>query len=123
MPAAVGDTGHGHGQRRPASHVPAEALTAAAKLFRSAGEEERLRLLSLLTEGEWCVTELAQATSANMSTVSQRLSVLRAEGLVARRREGKHAWYRLPDEHIAELITNALAHAGEAQIERGASAP
>ncbi|MDP8970085.1 MAG: metalloregulator ArsR/SmtB family transcription factor [Actinomycetota bacterium] len=90
-----------------------EALANAAKLFRSAGEEERLRLLALLTAGEWCVTELAEATDANLSTVSQRLSVLRADGLVTRRREGKHAWYRLADAHVAGLITNALDHAGE----------
>jgi ArsR family transcriptional regulator len=120
--AAADDIRHGHGDR-PTSRVPAEALTTAAKLFRSAGEEERLRLLALLIEGEWCVTELAQATSANMSTVSQRLSLLRAAGLVARRREGKHAWYRLSDAHIAELITNALAHAGETPIEKGPSGP
>lgn len=96
-------------------HVLPAALTAAATLFRSAGEEQRLRLLALLTEGEWCVTELAQATDAHLSTVSQRLSVLRADGLVTRRREGKHAWYRLADGHVAELITNALAHASEDQ--------
>jgi DNA-binding transcriptional ArsR family regulator len=104
---------HAHGRRRPTSGVSAEALATAAKLFRSAGDEQRLRLLELLAEGEWCVTELAQATEANLSTVSQRLSVLRADGLVARRREGKHAWYRLADEHVADLVTNALAHAGE----------
>ncbi len=109
----AGNIEHAHGQRRPASAVSAEALTTAARLFRSAGDEQRLRLLEFLTEGEWCVTELAQATEANLSTVSQRLSVLRTGGLVVRRREGKHAWYRLADEHVADLISNALAHAGE----------
>jgi hypothetical protein len=49
------------------------------------------------------------------STVSQRLRVLRAEGLVVRRRAGVHLHYRLSDRHVADLVANALAHATELQ--------
>jgi ArsR family transcriptional regulator, lead/cadmium/zinc/bismuth-responsive transcriptional repressor len=59
------------------------------------------------------VTELADATGASLSAVSQRLRVLRAEGLVATRRAGRHIFYALTDHHVAELIGNALAHATE----------
>ena len=67
----------------------------------------------MLGDGERCVSELSEAADATMSTISQRLRVLRAEGLVSRRRAGKHAYYRLADEHVAELIDSALAHARE----------
>lgn len=42
-----------------------------------------------------------------------RLRVLRDEGLIARRRDGNHIYYALADRHVADLIRNALAHAGE----------
>jgi ArsR family transcriptional regulator len=112
MGADDGDGGHGH--PRPALPVVADmAYRRAAGFFRAAGDEERLRLLALLAAGEWCVTDLADVADAGMSTVSQRLRVLRSEGLVARRRDGKHIFYCLADDHVAGLIANALAHAGE----------
>jgi DNA-binding transcriptional ArsR family regulator len=92
---------------------PPRALESAARLFRAIGDHERLRLLAILSEGERCVTELADSVDASLSTVSQRLRVLRAEGLLARRRDGKHVYYSLVDDHVAELVANALAHAGE----------
>ena len=93
--------------------VAEEAYGRAAAVFRVAGDVERLRLLTQLADSEWCVTELAHATGSNLSTVSQRLRVLRGEGLVTTRREGKHIYYSLADQHVAELVHNALAHAHE----------
>lgn len=88
-------------------------LEKAARIFRAAGDASRLRLLEELMDGERCVTELADAVGAGLSTVSQQLRILRSEDLVATRREGKHIFYSLADEHITHLITNVLAHAGE----------
>ncbi|MEM7248166.1 MAG: metalloregulator ArsR/SmtB family transcription factor [Acidobacteriota bacterium] len=85
----------------------------AAALFRAAGDPSRLRLLEILSRGEACVSELASAGNDNMSTVSQRLRLLRSEGLIARRRDGRHVHYSLADEHVAELVLNALEHAAE----------
>jgi ArsR family transcriptional regulator, lead/cadmium/zinc/bismuth-responsive transcriptional repressor len=92
------------------SPVGQAALERAAAFFRAAGDTERLRLLALLGDGERCVSELAASTAAGMSTVSQRLRVLRTEGLVTRRREGKHLHYRLADRHVADLIDSAIGH-------------
>jgi DNA-binding transcriptional ArsR family regulator len=88
-------------------------MERAAGLFRALGDGARLRLLHLLTAGEWCVTEMVEALGEKFSTVSQRLRLLRAEGLVARRRDGAHIFYSLADRHVADLIHNALAHAEE----------
>jgi DNA-binding transcriptional ArsR family regulator len=77
------------------------------------GDPPRLRVLEMLSRGELCVTEIVQATGEKFSTVSQRLRVLRGEGLVARRRLGTHVYYALADRHVADLIHNALAHAAE----------
>lgn len=77
------------------------------------GDGPRLRLLKLLAQGERCVTEIVETVGEKFSTVSQRLRLLRGEGLIARRREGTHLFYALADRHVADLIHNALAHAGE----------
>ena len=68
---------------------------------------------TLLAHREWCVTELVEALRDKFSTVSQRLRILRTEGLVQRRRDGTHLYYALADRHVADLIDNALAHAQE----------
>jgi DNA-binding transcriptional ArsR family regulator len=86
------------------------------------GDGPRLRILLLLSEGEWCVGEIVETVKEHFSTVSQRLRVLRSEGLVVRRREGTHWYYSLANRHVADLIHNALAHADELKP-RSAAAP
>jgi ArsR family transcriptional regulator len=90
----------------------------AASLFRAIGEPGRLRLLHRLCGGELCVGELADEPGGDMSLTSQRLKTLRAEGLVTRRREGKHVYYALSDQHVATLVETTLLHAAEpAQVD------
>jgi DNA-binding transcriptional ArsR family regulator len=96
--------------------VSASAFERAAASFRAAGDPARLRLLHRLDAGECCVTELADASETKISTLSQQLRVLHAERLVKRRREGKHIYYALADDHVRELIRAALVHAGEFEV-------
>jgi ArsR family transcriptional regulator len=103
---------HSHDRALPAL-APDHSLEKAASLFRALGDAPRLRLLSLLTQGERCVSSLVAALDENFSTVSQRLRVLRTEGLVIRRREGTHLYYALADRHVLDLLRNAVDHAAE----------
>jgi ArsR family transcriptional regulator len=89
------------------------SLERAARLFRAMGDAPRLRTLHLLLRGEVCVGEIVTAMGEKFSTVSQRLRILRSEGLVSRRRDGSHVYYALADDHVKDLVSNALAHAGE----------
>ncbi len=104
----------------PAEHPPLpsveldpRALERAVRLFKALGDEARLRTLQMLIGREACVSELAASQQEQLSTVSHRLRLLRAEGLVQKRRAGRHIYYSLADEHVVELIRNALAHASE----------
>lgn len=99
------------------------ALDRAARIFRALGDVPRLRILAVLAQGSACVTELAEAAQENLSTVSQRLRVLRSEDIVVRRRRGKHIDYSLADQHMMDLIFNALAHASETRPVSPASRP
>lgn len=105
---------HGAHPRRAAS-TSTTALERAAGIFRAAGDVPRLRLLDKLRDGERCVTELAATMGAGLSTVSQQLRILRSEKLVTTRREGKHIFYTLADQHVIDLISAVLAHAEEGE--------
>ena len=103
-----------HDARAPIEpRVSEDAYQRAAGFFRAAGDIARLKLLTRLADGEWCVTELAQAAHVTLPTVSQQLRLLRAEGLVTRRRVAKHVYYALADGHIRDLLRTALEHAAE----------
>jgi ArsR family transcriptional regulator len=89
------------------------ALERAARLFRALGDGPRLRILHLLLNREVCVGEVVTTLREKFSTISQRLRILRTEGLVSRRRTGSHVYYALADAHVKDLVSNALAHADE----------
>jgi ArsR family transcriptional regulator len=82
-------------------------------MFQALGDPVRLRLLVRLAEGEACVSELAEQEREKITTVSARLKILHAARLVARRREARHVFYRLADEHVLPLVRNACDHAAE----------
>lgn len=102
-----------HARRLREASINDEQLERAAAIFRAAGDLSRLKLLYRLCDGEWCVTELAEAAGVGLSTVSQQLRLLRAERIVARRRAGKHIFYSLADAHVSALIQSAIEHAAE----------
>ena len=88
-------------------------IQRAAALLRAAGEPERLRLLERLGFGEACVGELSEELGWGMPTISQRLKVLHQEGLISRRRDGKHIYYALDDDHVLYLLKNVMEHVAE----------
>ena len=102
------------------SEALAEELPCAAvmdesvRLLKGLADPTRLRILCLLRGREVCVHEIVEAMDVTQSAVSHQLRVLRGARLVARRKEGRHAYYRLADAHVEELLANALSHGGEA---------
>lgn len=93
--------------------VAPEAMERCARIFRALGETPRLRLVSRLMQGPACVSELAAVEQESITTISQRLRILRSENIVERRRDGKHLLYSLADQHMLQLVFNGLAHASE----------
>jgi ArsR family transcriptional regulator, lead/cadmium/zinc/bismuth-responsive transcriptional repressor len=95
------------------SRVDEAAIEKASRLFRAFGDPARLRLLFHLARGEMCVTELADLEKESLSTISQRLRVLRSENIIVRRRRGKHINYALSDDYVKDLVLNALECPGK----------
>lgn len=91
----------------------ARVLESAATICHALSDPARLRLLMWLVEGERCVSELVEYEQAKPSSVSARLQTLYTARLVTRRREAKHVFYALADEHVRGLLHNILTHAAE----------
>ncbi|MBC7673079.1 MAG: helix-turn-helix transcriptional regulator [Polaromonas sp.] len=79
------------------------ARAVAALRFRALGDETRLRLLELLTDGERTVGDLMDATALGQSLVSHHLRTLRQAGLVSTRREGRWIHYGILDAAVASV--------------------
>ena len=75
-----------------------------AQLFRALSHPVRLRILDILARQEACVCHLTAALEQRQPYVSQQLATLRDAGLVADRREGTLIYYRLADQHLANLL-------------------
>lgn len=67
----------------------------ASEFLKALANPDRLLLLCQLSQGERCVSDLAYQTGVRQPTLSQQLTVLRNEGLVATRRDGKQIYYRI----------------------------
>jgi DNA-binding transcriptional ArsR family regulator len=93
--------------------VPDREFELAVRLFKALGDEQRLRTLELLAQGEACVSEIAACFDEPLSTVSHRMKLLEGTGLVQRRREGRHVHYALADDHVVHLVRDAIAHVME----------
>ena len=76
----------------------------AVTMLKLLGNEDRLMLLCQISLQERTVTELEQLTGITQPTLSQQLGVLRREGLVSTRREGKFIWYQLADTRALQLM-------------------
>jgi ArsR family transcriptional regulator len=83
-------------------------IQLAAAIFRLLSHPARLRILHELRRGEACVCHLQAALSRPQVYVSQQLHVLRKAGLIASRREGTFAFYRLVDSHLEPFLKQAL---------------
>ncbi len=81
-----------------------------AGIFRALGDPSRLRLLHILHGGERCVKDLACQLGITPSAVSHQLRLLRGLRLVRYRRDGKHIYYALDDDHVHSLIREGLDH-------------
>ena len=74
----------------------------------------RVRLLWALAGGEMPVNDLAEQVEKSPAAVSQHLARLRMARLVQTRREGTQVFYRLENEHVRRLLTDAVFNAEHA---------
>lgn len=81
-----------------------EAAGQAVAALKLLANEDRLMLLCQLSHGEASVSELEEALGIHQPTLSQQLGVLRSEGVVNTRRDGKRIYYSVADEGLLKLL-------------------
>ena len=77
---------------------------AAGQLLKTLSNLDGFLLLSHRTQGERHVSELEACRGITQPTLSQQLAVLRREGLVDTRREGKQIYYRISSHEALAVI-------------------
>ena len=99
----------------------AAGVTPTAALFRSLGDETRLRIVARLAAGEARVVDLTGELGLAQSTVSKHLACLRGCGLVDYRAEGRQSFYALTRPELMDLLRAAegvLAATGAPALRR-----
>jgi DNA-binding transcriptional ArsR family regulator len=90
-----------------------ERYRAAADLFKALSSPVRLAIVDLLAAEPRFVHQLVELTGLTQPLVSQHLGVLRNAGVVRGVRQRRETAYALSDEHVARMVRDALAHAGD----------
>lgn len=119
MPEELRDTRIVHEEavrEASAEQADAAALTRLSDTFQILANPTRLRIVDVLAKREMCVQDLAAVVDASPSAVSHHLRQLRQMQIVRYRKEGRMAYYRLDDAHVASLFAIGMAHVRE---ERG----
>ena len=80
------------------------AAADASRMMKALANEDRLLLLCQLSQGEKSVSELEQCVGISQPSLSQQLGVLRNEGMLLTRREGKRIFYSVADQKVLHIL-------------------
>ena len=93
------------------AYIGGDTARVVAETMQALATPSRVRILSRLGAGACSVSELAHDVEMGQPAVSQQLRVLRHLGLVVGDRRGRQIIYALHDDHVAELLAQAVSHA------------
>lgn len=103
--------GHGvEGRVTPPATLDPSAAVKIAETLQALASPNRLMILTRLRQSPCSVGELSIAVGMEQPAVSHQLRLLRALGLVAGDRSGRNIVYRLYDNHVAQLLDEAVYH-------------
>lgn len=75
-------------------------IQEAAAVFKALGDENRLRILLMLADGEKCACKLLEQMQISQPTLSHHMKILCEAGIVTGRREGKWMHYSISGEGV-----------------------
>jgi ArsR family transcriptional regulator, nickel/cobalt-responsive transcriptional repressor len=112
---------HGVRGRTSATRLDRELAGTVAETMQALATPSRLLILDHLRRGPSPVGDLARAVGMEPSAVSHQLRLLRHLGLVAGERRGRRVVYALHDEHVGDLLQEAIGHAEHVRLGRRGS--
>ncbi len=96
--------------RLQADLIDTQTANRVAEIFKALSDPTRLRIISALVERELCVHTLTEVLGVSQSAISHQLRLMRQLHLVRFRKEGRHVYYTLDDDHIRDLFQQGLLH-------------
>ena len=87
-----------------------DELYILSDLYKSLGDQTRLKILFALSSNDMCVCDIAALLDMSQSAISHQLRVLRAARLVKYTKQGKVVYYSLDDNHVNEIFKQGLEH-------------
>ena len=97
------------------NNIDEKELEAEAEIFQAMSDPCRLKILTLLKEGELCACEIMIGLDRPQSSTSHHLSILKDAGLIKERKDGRWSRYRLSEGAIIEML-NMVKLMKEAKI-------
>ncbi|MBP5158624.1 MAG: metalloregulator ArsR/SmtB family transcription factor [Treponema sp.] len=94
-------------------NIDESVLCELAELFKVFGDSTRCKILYALLDREMNVTDISDSLKMTQPAISQQLRVLKSNGLVKFRRDGKSLIYSLADEHVQQILSIGLEHLGD----------
>lgn len=90
--------------------IDAQAAHDVAELFKALADPTRIRIISVLAHTEMCVGDLCLVLEMSQPAISYQLRMLRTLRIVRARKEGKHVFYTLDDDHVHQLYQQGVDH-------------
>jgi len=111
VPCLNSEMGHGvDGRATPQAALDPSSAAKVAETLQALASPNRLLILTRLRHSPCTVSDLAAAVGMEQPAVSHQLRLLRTLGLVAGDRTGRSIIYRLYDNHVAQLLDEAIYH-------------
>src|SRR5579862_7731213 len=82
-----------------------EALEQAAECLKTLAHPHRLRMVQMLLQGRYTVGELAEACGIPSHMASEHLRLMQRSGFLASEKDGRRAYYRIVETHLASIMT------------------
>lgn len=94
-------------KEKMASILNAEKIEERVSVFKMMADTNRVKIIEILTNyPELCVNDIAQLIDATIATTSHHLIVLKNNGLITSKKEGKHVFYMLNTKYIIQLLSS-----------------
>jgi len=90
-----------------------DELELMVQTFKIFGDLSRLKIINALIEDELCVHEISEIMGMSQPAVSHQLRQLKQAHVVNSRRDGKHIYYSLKDEHVIQMYRICQEHMRE----------
>ncbi|MRG86829.1 ArsR/SmtB family transcription factor [Salinibacillus xinjiangensis] len=98
-------------EKKQYEELDEETLFVVSQTFKALSDPTRLRILSLLSNREYSVSQIAEILQLKQSNVSHQLRYLKNLRLVKFRREGTTIYYSQDDEHVIRMLQQTIYHA------------